>query len=143
MLRVALNEISDFGSRISGSDLLASGFGNFEHLRAEIEAGDFRAAPREGEGDVAGAAAQIERAIAGLNGGQFDHAAFPAPVQPEALQVVEQIVAPGDGGKKVVDLGRALFAGRVKALLTPQFNTSAGAKVKGHKMALRRCKSVC
>ena len=91
-----------------------SGFGDFEHCRAEIESGDFRAAPREGEGDVAGAAAQIQRALAGLNGGEFDDAAFPAPVQAEALQVVEQIVTPRDGGEKVVDLRGALFAGSVK-----------------------------
>ncbi len=49
--------------------------------------------------------------MAGLNSGEFDDAVFPAPVQPETLQVVEQIVAPRDGGEKVVDLCRALFPG--------------------------------
>ena len=81
---------------------------------AEIEAGNCRAAPRERKGDVAGAAAQIKRAIARLNGGEFNDAAFPAPVQPEALQVVEQIVTPRDGGEKVIDLCRALFAGSIE-----------------------------
>ena len=88
--------------------------GDFEHFFAEIEAGGFRAAPGEGEGDVAGAAAHIERATAGGNGSQFGDAAFPPPVQPEALQVVEQIVAARDGGKKVINPGRALFAGSVE-----------------------------
>ena len=40
--------------------------GDFEHFLAEVESGGFRAAPREGEGDVAGAAAQIEGAVAGF-----------------------------------------------------------------------------
>jgi hypothetical protein len=97
---------------------LPPGFGDFKHRRAEINAGDLRAAPRERQREVAGAAAQIERAIPGLNGGEFDDAAFPAPVQAEALQVVEQIVAPRDGGEKVVDLRGALFAGAQKTLLT-------------------------
>ena len=42
--------------------------GDFEHLRAEIETGGFRAALREGEGDVAGAAAKVECAVARLGG---------------------------------------------------------------------------
>ena len=88
--------------------------GNFEHLRAEIESGCFRAAPRQGEGDVAGAAAKIEGAAAWFRGGQFGDAAFPAAVQPEALKIVEQIITPRDGGEERVDLRGALFAGRIK-----------------------------
>ena len=88
--------------------------GNFEHFWAEVESGGFRAAPGEGEGDVAGAAAQIEGAGAGGGGGEGGHAAFPAAVQAEALEVVEQIVAPRDGGEEVVDLRGARFAGGVK-----------------------------
>ena len=41
-------------------------------------------------------------------------AAFPEPMQAEALEVVQQVVAAGDGGEEVVDLGGALFAGRIK-----------------------------
>jgi hypothetical protein len=37
-------------------------------------------------------------------------------VQAEALQIVDQIVTPGDGGEKVVDLGGALSAGVVKGV---------------------------
>ena len=81
---------------------------------AEIQSGRFRAAPGEGEGDVAGAAAQIEGAGAGRSGGEAADAAFPAAVQAEALEVVEQIVAPRNGGEEVVDLRGARFAGRVK-----------------------------
>ena len=87
---------------------------DFKHRLAEIETGDLRPAPRERQRKVTGAAAQIKRTIAGLNGGEFDDAAFPAPVQPEALQVVEQIVAPRDGAEKVIDLCRALFAGGIE-----------------------------
>ena len=87
--------------------------GDFEHLRAEIEAGGFRAALREGERDVASAAAEIERAVAGRGGGKFHHATLPAPVQAEALEVVQKIIASGDAGEEVVDLRGALVAGRV------------------------------
>ena len=89
-------------------------FRDFEHGPAEIKAGDFRATPGEGQGDVAGAATDIERALAGADGGQFDDPALPMPVQAKALQVVEQIVTPRDGGEKVVDLRGALFARGVK-----------------------------
>ena len=51
-----------------------------------------------------------------FNFGQFNDAAFPEPVQAEALQVVQQVVAPRDGGEEVVDLGGALFAGGVKGV---------------------------
>jgi hypothetical protein len=87
---------------------------HFEHFFAEVESGGFRAVPGDGEGDVAGAAAQIEGAVAGLHPRQFNNAAFPAAVQAEALEVVEQVVAPRNGGEEVVDLRGARFAGRVK-----------------------------
>ena len=35
---------------------------------------------------------------------------FQLPVKAKALQVVEQIITPGNGGEKVVDLRGALFA---------------------------------
>ena len=89
-------------------------FSDFKHRLAEIETGNFRPTPRERQRKIPGATTQIKRAIAGLNGGEFNDAAFPAPVQPEALQVVEQIVAPRDGGEKVIDLCRALFAGSIE-----------------------------
>src|SRR5471032_2179284 len=95
--------------------VLARG-GDFEHLRAEIETSGFRAISGERERNIAGAAAQIERAVAGFYFCQFDDAAFPEPVQAEALQVVDQIVTPRDAGEKVVDLGGALFAGNVKGV---------------------------
>jgi hypothetical protein len=47
---------------------------------------------------------------------ELDDAAFPKPVQTETLQVVDQIVTPGDGGEKVVDLGGALFTGVIEGI---------------------------
>lgn len=127
MLRVALNElrIADTNFRrvlaiyrSCGLRIFfpSPGFSYLKHSRAEVETGDFRAVAREGKGDVTGATAQIKRPIAGSNGGEFDDPAFPAPVQAEALEVVEQVVSPRDGGKKVVDLCRALFAGSVETV---------------------------
>jgi hypothetical protein len=37
-------------------------------------------------------------------------------VQAEALQVVQKIVTARDPGKKIVNLGGALFAGRIKRI---------------------------
>ena len=88
--------------------------GDFEHGLAEIKAGRCRALLREREREVAGAAAQIERAVAPPDLRELDDAAFPEPVQAEALQVIDQIVAPGDGGEKVVDLGGPRIAGVVE-----------------------------
>jgi hypothetical protein len=90
--------------------------GDFEHGLAEIKAGGYCALLRKRECEVAGAAAQIKRAFAWLDLRELDDTAFPEPVQPEALQIVDQIVTPGDGGEEVVDLGGALFAGVVEGV---------------------------
>ena len=55
--------------------------------------------------------------VSGFHGGEFDDAAFPAPVQPEALQVVEQIVTPRDRGEQLVHLLRAMLVGLVEFAL--------------------------
>src|ERR1035438_8066786 len=90
--------------------------GDFEHWLTEIQAGRDRAVLREREREVTGPATQIKRAVARIDLRQLDDAAFPKPVQAEALQVVDQIVTPGDGGEKVVDLGGALFASVVEGV---------------------------
>ena len=82
-------------------------------MRAEIKAGGFRAALREREGDITGAAAQVKRAVAVFYLGEFNDAAFPKPVQAEALEVIQKIIAAGDAGEEVVDLRGTLIAGRV------------------------------
>jgi twitching motility two-component system response regulator PilH len=64
---------------------------------------------REREREVAGAAAQIKCVIPRFNGGKSDDPALPKPVQAEALQVVDQIVTPRDGGEEVIDFHGALF----------------------------------
>ena len=112
--------------------LLAPG-GDFEHLGAEIEAGGGRAAAREGERDVAGAAAEVECAVVGLNLRQLDDAVFPEPVQAEALQVVQKIVAAGDAGEEVVDFRGALFTGRVIGVAHADSLAATGARGKAEK----------
>jgi hypothetical protein len=52
--------------------------------------------------------------LAGPNGGKFHNPMFPMPVQTKALQVIEQVITPGNGGKKVIDLRGALFTRGVK-----------------------------
>ena len=37
-------------------------------------------------------------------------------MQAEALEIVQKVVMAGDAGEKVVDLGGALFAGRIKRI---------------------------
>ncbi|MEI9865128.1 MAG: hypothetical protein WDN00_11380 [Limisphaerales bacterium] len=70
----------------------------------------------ERQRDVAGAATQIHRAIAGLDLRQADDAAFPKPVQAETLQVIDQVISSRDGGEKIVDLGGALFTGVIEGV---------------------------
>ncbi len=66
----------------------------------------------ESHGDIAGAATEIED-LPGMTG-QLNQPVFPAPVQAEAHQVVEPVVAPGDGAKKGLDLIGPLVAGLVE-----------------------------
>ena len=73
-----------------------------------------RAARCHAKGDVAGTTAQIQRTVAGSYGGHFDHAPFPAPVQAETLQVVDQVVTRRNRGKEIVHLCRTPFAGTVE-----------------------------
>jgi len=113
-------------------------FCHFQHLRAEVQTTGFRAAPGEGEGDVAGAAAQIESAGTGRRGSEGGDAAFPAAVQAEALEVVEQIVAPRDGSEEVVDLRGAGFAGRVKDVAHGVSLARGLPRIKAHKFGLRQ-----
>jgi hypothetical protein len=120
LLRITLTESrrpedggqrSEVGSRIF---ILTSGFRDGKHFPAKIQSDDFRATLCERKCDVAGATAQIERAVSGFHSGKFGDAAFPVPVEAEALEIVEQIVAPGNGGEEVFDLRGALFTRSVK-----------------------------
>ena len=107
--------------------------GDFKHLRTKVKADGFCAALREGEGNVAGAAAEVQRAGAGRGGGEFHHAAFPTPMQAKALQVVQKIVATGNAGEEVVDLRGALFAGCVIGIAHPDSLAAAAARGKAEK----------
>jgi hypothetical protein len=51
----------------------------------------------------------------------LDKAAFPAPVQEEALEVVEEVVAPRDAGEQLVDLGGALLARNIVAVVLENY----------------------
>ena len=66
--------------------------------------------------------------------GVIRDAPFPEPVQPETLQVVDQIVTAGDAGKKVVDLRGALFAGRIKCVAHPRSLAAASGQGKAEKL---------
>ena len=68
----------------------------------------------ESKGDITSAAAKVEGVLTRTNLSKLKQAVFPAAMQSEALQVVDEIVTPGDGGEEVVDLGGALFAGRIE-----------------------------
>ena len=66
--------------------------------------------PREGEGHIAGAAAEIERAHAGSGRGEAEQTPLPPAVQPEALEVVDEIVASGNLREQSLHSFRALPA---------------------------------
>ena len=84
-----------------------------EHRRAEVESHHFDAMTSECEGDVAGAAAQVERTLTRLGLGKFEKTSLPMAVQPETLQIVNQIVARRNGTEEVIDLCGALGTGFV------------------------------
>ena len=54
------------------------------------------------------------------------------------MQVVQQIVAAGDGGEEVIDLRGAPFAGRVKDVAHAGNLAGGRRRIKAHKIALRR-----
>jgi hypothetical protein len=84
----------------------------------------------EREGNVARAAAQIERAVTGRNPGQFRDTTFPISVQSETLEVVDEVVTAGDARKEIVDLRGARFAGRVKNIAHAPSLAVAGGRGK-------------
>jgi len=104
--------------------------GDFKHLRAEIEASGFGAPAREGKRNVTRPAAQIERAVAVFYVRQFHDAALPQPVQAEALEVVQEIIAAGDAGKEVIDLRGTLVAGRIIGVAHADSLAAAAALAK-------------
>jgi len=131
LLGVALNEFQVGDGRFQLA--LARG-GDGEHLWAEIEAGDRSAAFGEGERDVAGAAAQVEGAGAGSAPGEGDDPPLPAPVQPEALEVIDQVITAGDAGEKGVHFRGALFAGRIVDIAHGAILTAGAAGGKPEKL---------
>ena len=87
---------------------------HFEHWFTEIAPDDFCAGVGQREGNVAGAATEIERLHAWADGGKSDQAALPKAMQPEALQVVYEIVARRDFGEEIVDALGPRFVRGVK-----------------------------
>src|SRR6185437_2413622 len=107
-------EVQVLDTFCAGTEAISLLFGDFEHGRAEVEADDVHALPRQGEGDVAGAAAKVEGALAGARSSEAEQTAFPGAMQAEALDIVNQVITAGDGGEEFTDLGGALFTGFVK-----------------------------
>jgi hypothetical protein len=54
-------------------------------------------------------------------------------MQTKALKIVQKIVAAGDPGEKVVHLGGALFAGRIKFVAHPRSLAAECAAGKAEK----------
>ena len=84
--------------------------GSGKHGRAEIHRQHPGTGAVQGERDVTGAAADVERGLVRCDGGAADQLPFPAPMQSEALQVVDQVVAGRYGVEQRFDAGGALFA---------------------------------
>ena len=106
---------------------------HFQHPLAEVQAGHARAAPGQRQGEVAGAAAKVQRALAGLRPGQLDHAAFPMPVQAKALEVIDQVITRRDAGEEIMHLRSALVG------TTKVFPLSAGRLAIGTWQQIMLC----
>jgi len=81
-----------------------------QHPLAEIQGRHVSAAPGERQREIARATANVQRSLPGLRAGQPDHAPLPIPVQPEALEVIDQVVTRRDPGKEILHLRGALVA---------------------------------
>ena len=81
-----------------------------QHPLAEIQGRHVRAVPGQRLGEVARATAEVQRPLPGCRSGQADHAPLPVPVEPEALEVIDQVVTRRDPGKEILHLGGALVA---------------------------------
>jgi hypothetical protein len=67
----------------------------------------------EVQGDVARAAAEIQNALLRTALSQVKQASLPEAMQPEALQVVDEIIARSDGREQGLHFGAALFTGSI------------------------------
>lgn len=83
--------------------------GLVEHGLAEVDAGDLGATPGQREGDVASATAKVERTLAFGGICEGDEAGFPVAMETEALEVVDEIIARGDGVEEVAHALGACF----------------------------------
>ncbi len=111
---------------------------HFEHLVTEVQAGDVRTLLRQGKSNVSRAAAQVQRPVTGLHIRQRDDTTLPQPVQAEALEVVQQVVTAGDGGKKVAHLLAALFTGNKEDISHASSVSASRQPVKAHKWPLQK-----
>jgi hypothetical protein len=71
---------------------------------------------RQGKRQVARAAADIERPLAGSGARQFDDAPFPTPMQAETLKIVDQVVARAIRVKRSLTLAARWSPGSKKVL---------------------------
>src|SRR5688500_2697891 len=72
------------------------GSGDAQHGETEIEADHCRAGVSQCEGDVAGAAAHIERAHSRSDAGKAHEFALPETMEAKTLEIVDEIVARRD-----------------------------------------------
>jgi hypothetical protein len=85
-------------------------FRHRQHPLAEVEPDHLGTAFGQRHCYVAGAATDIQGPEARFRPGQPDYPSFPIPVQPEALQVVDEVIARGDALEEFINLRRALLA---------------------------------
>lgn len=86
----------------AGKPLLEPLLRHPQHGRAEIQPAHFQPFPCHGEGHVSRPTAQIQSPLARLPLRLPDQPPFPMPVQPEALQVVDQVVTRSNGVEQVI-----------------------------------------
>ena len=78
--------------------------GEVDHARRQVQADHPGAARRRLEGEVAGAAGQVEDAFARRDRGGGDQAALPVLIAAVRQQPRDQVVAVGDGRKQPRDV---------------------------------------
>src|SRR4029077_1196420 len=83
---------------------------------AKIQTNHVSTSSSQGECDVSRAAANVKCVFARLNIGHADQLPLPPSVQAKTLDVINQVVARGHGGKEPIHLRRAFLTRTVELI---------------------------
>src|SRR5688500_94150 len=81
----------------------------FEHGQREVEPDHLRAFSAGCQRDVPGAGAKIKKPLSGSDFCQVNDLSFPVAMQPEGLNIIDQVVTPSDAREKFLNAPGSLL----------------------------------